>query len=154
MTEKHIKEKRLIFWAKYKDEKGKISFKIYKKIGGDVFFVISTAVIAPLWINNGFSFFNDFDFVTAFMLNVFCSVSVVWGFKIYREMQVIEKIIFYSLDNPTRKNIEEAEKGVEKIANGIFLCREPYKSICCSVLQWSVWSLIIIITLVLKINAR
>ena len=130
----------------------KMSNFVYQKIGADVFLVISTALIAPLWVNNGLSLFNDFNCSIAILLNLCCIVPVFWGFWIFRKLQRIEKVILYSLDNNTRKSMKAADEAVKKTAKDFIANNEPYKSLAIYALFWFLWSVGIIVLLGIRIS--
>lgn len=130
----------------------KMSDFIYQKIGADVFLVISTALVAPLWVNNGLGLFNDFKLINAIFLNICCIVPIFWGFWIFRKLQRIEKVIFSSLDNNTRKSIKDSDEAIKKIAKDFIANNEPYKSIAIHAIIWLIWSIGTIVSFGIKIS--
>jgi disulfide bond formation protein DsbB len=123
-----------------------LSYFVYHKISADLFLIISTALLASLWTNNGLSFFKEFDLFPAFILNTLCLIPVFWGFWIARKLQEIDKKIIYSLDNNTRRSIKEAEEEVNKTAEDFISNNSPYKNIG---LHTIVWSVIVILAIIL-----
>jgi len=117
----------------------KLSCFVYHKISAELFLIISTAHLASLWAENGLSFFKDFESYKSIILNVFCLVPVFWGFWIARTLQEIDKKIIYSLDNKTRRSIQEAGEEVNKIADDFISNNSPYRFIGLHTLGWILW---------------